>query len=192
MITLKYPVILASNSPRRKELLEKLDIPFTIKTVNLEEIIPVDITPRKAALYLAELKGDAHDHLARHHIVITADTIVIANNKVLGKPTSIHEAKNMLRALSNKTHEVITAVCIKSDNETHSFDVSTKVTFSVLTEAEINFYINSGNANDKAGAYGIQDWIGLIGISGIEGSYYNVMGFPVHELYKELKLHFLN
>lgn len=190
MMTLKYPVILASGSPRRKELLNKLGIPFTVQTVSLEEEIPKEISPREAALYLAELKGVAHDHLAKHHIVITADTVVIADNEVLGKPKSILEAKNMLQALSNKSHEVVTGVSIRADNETYSFDVVTKVTFGLLTTNEIDYYIKSGDAYDKAGAYGIQDWIGLIGISNIEGSYYNVMGFPIYELYAQLKLNF--
>ena len=190
MIALKYPIILASGSPRRKELLEKLDIPFTVQTVHLEEEIPNEISPRKTALYLANLKGNAHDHLAKHHIVITADTVVIANDKVLGKPSSIQEAKNMLQTLSNNSHEVITGVCIRANNEVHSFDVTTKVSFGKLSSGEIEYYINSGNANDKAGAYGIQDWIGLIGIPRIEGSYYNVMGFPIYELYAQLKLHY--
>lgn len=191
MIELKYPLILASGSPRRKELLEKLNIPFTVQTVAIEEVIPDEISPRETAIYLAELKGVAHDHLAKHHIVITADTIVIANNILLGKPNNNQEAKDMLQELSNSTHEVITGVCIRADNEAHVFDVSTKVTFGTLSTKEIAYYVNSGNANDKAGGYGIQDWIGLIGVSNIQGSYYNVMGFPVHELYKNLKKYFV-
>lgn len=190
MIKLKYPLILASNSPRRKELLNKLNIPFTVQTVYIDEHIAENITPRETAIYLAELKGVAHDHLAKHHIVITADTIVIANNKVLGKPNNNQEAKNMLQELSNSTHEVITGVCIRADNEVQAFDVSTKVTFGTLSIKEIVHYVDSGSANDKAGGYGIQDWIGLIGVSNIQGSYYNVMGFPVYELYAKLKTHY--
>lgn len=190
MIKLKYPIILASNSPRRKELLEKLEIPFTVQTIDIDEDVPDNIKPRESAIYLAQLKGVAHDKLAKHHIVITADTIVIANNKVLGKPNSIHEAAAMLQELSDDTHEVITGVCIKSNNDVHCFDVSTKVTFGSLLSEEIEHYTKSGSANDKAGAYGIQDWIGFIGISNIEGSYYNVMGLPVFEVYRHLKLHF--
>jgi nucleoside triphosphate pyrophosphatase len=191
MIKLKYPLILASNSPRRKELLNKLDIPFTVEAVNIDEHIPLNINPRETAIYLAELKGVAHDHLAKHHIVITADTIVIANNKVLGKPNDKQEAKDMLQELSNSTHEVITGVCIRANNEVQAFDVSTKVTFGTLSTNEIEHYVNSGSANDKAGGYGIQDWIGLIGVSNIQGSYYNVMGFPVFELYLNLKKYFI-
>lgn len=190
MIKLKYPVILASNSPRRKELLNKLNILFTVQTVDIDEHIPENINPRETAIYLAELKGDAHDHLAKHHIVITADTIVIANNRVLGKPNNKQEAKDMLQELSNSTHEVITGVCIRADNEAQAFDVSTKVTFGTLSTNEIAHYVDSGSANDKAGSYGVQDWIGLIGVSNIQGSYYNVMGFPVYELYAKLKTHY--
>lgn len=187
MLALKYPVILASGSPRRKELLQKLKIPFTVQTIDIEEHIPEEIKPRDTALYLAELKGVAHDHLARHHIVITADTIVLANDKVLGKPGSQQVAKAMLETLSNNTHEVITGVCIQLNNSTRSFDVTTQVTFGSLSADEIDYYVNSGRASDKAGAYGIQDWIGLMGVSSIQGSYYNVMGFPVYEVYAKLK-----
>lgn len=187
MIELKYPVILASGSPRRKELLEKLEIPFTIQTVDVEEEIPDEIEPIETAKFLAQLKGDAHDHFAKHHIVISADTVVLVNGKVLGKPENKEEAIIMLKTLSNSSHQVITGVCIRANNASHLFDVSTKVTFGNLSENEIDHYVNSGNANDKAGAYGIQDWIGLIGITRIEGSYYNVMGFPVYEVYEQLK-----
>ncbi len=190
MLTLKYPVILASNSPRRKELLEKLEIPFSVETVDFEEHTPDTISPRETARFLAEMKGNAHDHLAKNKIVITSDTVVIANGKVLGKPTTTKEANNMLQKLSDTTHEVITGVCLKANNELYSFDVSTKVCFGKLSSIEIEHYINSGSANDKAGGYGIQDWIGMIGVSKIEGSYYNVMGFPVYELYDQLKIHF--
>lgn len=190
MLDLKYPVILASNSPRRAELLHKMEVPFSIETVEVKENVPETVSARESAKYLAELKGDAHDHLAKNHIVITSDTVVIANNKVLGKPKSNREAKEMLEILSGNTHQVISAVCIKVNNEKHLFDVSTKVNFGKLTKNEIEHYILSGMANDKAGAYGIQDWIGLIGISAIEGSYYNVMGFPVYELYHKLKIHY--
>ncbi len=190
MIQLRYPLILASSSPRRQELLTKLEIPFKVQTVDVDEIVPEDIKPRDSALYLANLKGEAHDFLAKHHIVITADTIVIVNNTVLNKPASNTEAKTMLQQLANKTHEVITGVSIRANNEVYSFDVLTKVSVGGLTDTEIEFYIKTNNASDKAGAYGIQDWIGLIGVSSIEGSYYNVMGFPVYEIYNMLKLHF--
>ncbi|MCF6352745.1 MAG: Maf family nucleotide pyrophosphatase [Cyclobacteriaceae bacterium] len=191
MIQLQYPLILASASPRRQELLRKLNFPFTVQTVAVEEQIPNNIKPKDAALYLANLKGEAHDFLAKHHIVITADTIVILNEKILDKPTSANEAKSILAQLSDNTHEVITGVSIRANNEVHSFNVSTKVTFGALSKKEIAYYVNSGNANDKAGAYGIQDWIGLVGVSSIEGSYYNVMGLPTLEIYFCLKKHFI-
>ncbi len=190
MIQLRYPLILASSSPRRQELLTKLEMPFKVQTNEVDEIVPEDVKPRDSALYLANLKGEAYDFLAKHHIVITADTIVIADNNVLNKPDSNTEATNMLKQLANKTHEVITGVSIRANNEVYSFDVSTKVSFESLTDTEIGFYVRSNNARDKAGAYGIQDWIGLIGISTIEGSYYNVMGFPVFEIYAHLKKYF--
>lgn len=190
MIELIYPVILASASPRRQKLLAKLEIPFTIKTVNVEELIPESIEAKEAALYLANIKGEAHDFMAKHHIVITADTIVIINGKVLAKPVSATDAELMLKELSSNTHEVITGVSIRSNNEVYSFDVSTKVTFRSLSNAEIDHYVNSNLAYDKAGGYGIQDWIGLIGISSIEGSYYNVMGLPTLEVYSCLKNYF--
>ena len=190
MLQLKYPVILASNSPRRKELLEKLEIPFSVQTVNVEEEVPEGVAPRDTAKYLAELKGNAHDHLAKSNIIITSDTVVIFDNKVVGKPKDSQEAEEILFQLSGKTHEVITAVCLKANNEMHLFDVSTSVTFGPLSKKDIEYYVNTGSANDKAGAYGIQDWIGMIGVSSIEGSYYNVMGFPVYELFRMLKKYF--
>lgn len=190
MIELKYPLILASNSPRRKELLEKLELPFTIQTVAVDESIPSHVTPEEAAKYLAETKSTAHKHLADNAIVLTADTIVLLDNKILGKPSSHEEAYEMLGKLSGKTHKVITGVCIRLGSEIHSFDTTTEVTFEALSPEEINFYVASGNADDKAGAYGIQDWIGLAGIKSIEGSYYNVVGLPVHEVYTHLKTYF--
>ncbi len=190
MIRLKYPVILASSSPRRKELLEMLEIPFTVQTLEVEENIPDHISPKESALFLAKIKADAHQHLVKNQLIITADTVVVANNIVLGKPTNTQEASDMLITLSNSTHEVITGVIIRVNKEEYALNVSTKVTFSALTSNEINHYVQSDKANDKAGAYGIQDWIGLIGISSIEGSYYNVMGFPTFEVYECLKKHF--
>ncbi len=190
MIQLRYPVILASGSPRRKELLEMLEIPFTVKTVPVEESVPTDIAPIDAALYLAKQKADAHMHLAKDHILITADTTVIANNKELGKPTNAENAIQTLTTLSGQTHNVITGVVIRANEIEHAFSVATSVTFRNLAENEISHYVASGKANDKAGSYGIQDWIGLIGIERIEGSYYNVMGFPTLEVYQILKSNF--
>lgn len=190
MIQLTYPLILASNSPRRKELLEKINLPFTVKTVDVDEFIPESVPSREVAKYLAETKSEAHKHLDNENIVITADTVVLLDNKILNKPRTCEDAINMLQKLSSKTHEVITGVCIRHNNAANSFDVTTKVTFGKLTQDEIEYYVTSGSANDKAGAYGIQDWIGMIGIKAIEGCYYNVMGLPVHDLYNQLKIHF--
>ncbi len=190
MVQFKYPIILASGSPRRKELLEMLEIPFIVKIAPIEEHIPSNIAPKDAALYLANQKADAHMHLAKNHILITADTTVIANDKELGKPTTPEHAIEMLSALSGQTHEVITGVVIRANEREHAFSVTTSVTFRRLTSQEISHYVASGKANDKAGSYGIQDWIGLIGIERIEGSYYNVMGFPTLEVYQSLKVNF--
>ena len=189
-MNLKYPVILASNSPRRKELLEKLQIPFTVQTVNVIEAIPAHISATETALYLANLKSTAHAHLAKNNIVITSDTIVLYNNSILGKPTSDNQAFDILKTLSGKTHNVITGICLRVNNELHSFDVSTEVSFGTIQPNEIKHYVQSGLASDKAGAYGIQDWIGMIGVEKINGSYYNVMGLPVYELYLNLKKHY--
>lgn len=190
MIKLSYPLILASNSPRRKELLKKLNLPFTVKTVEVDEVIPANISPKEAAKFLAETKSKAHQHLATNTIVVTADTIVLLNNTILGKPSSSAEATSMLQQLSDKTHEVITGVCLRCNNEVIAFNATTRVTFEKLEHDDIKYYVNSGEANDKAGAYGIQDWIGMIGIKSIEGCYYNVVGLPVFELYTHLKTYF--
>jgi len=190
MINLKYPVVLASNSPRRKELLEKLEIPFTVQTVDVIETIPNHVSPLETALYLANLKSTAHAHLAINKIVITSDTIVLSNNKILGKPTSDLKAFEILESLAGKTHKVITAICLRVNNDLHSFDVSTEVSFGPISPKEIQHYIQSGRATDKAGAYGIQDWIGMIAVEKINGSYYNVMGLPVYELYLNLKKYY--
>lgn len=192
MIKLSYPLILASNSPRRKELLQMLKLPFTVNSVEVDEIIPTNIPLKEAAKFLAEIKSKAHQHLATNSIVVTADTIVLLNNTILGKPSSSAEATNMLQQLSDKTHEVITGVCLRCNNEVITFDIITKVTFEKLEQDEIEYYVSSGEANDKAGAYGIQDWIGMIGIKAIEGCYYNVVGLPVNELYNQLKKHFIH
>ncbi|MCB0497716.1 MAG: septum formation protein Maf [Cyclobacteriaceae bacterium] len=184
---LKYPLVLASGSPRRKELLEKLQLPFSVETVEVDETIPEHIKPSKAAIYLAKVKSEAHSHLAKNQIVITADTIVTLNGQSLGKPSSAEEAVKMLKKLSGRTHKVITGVCIRLQDQMDVFDVTTKVTFGELEENDIQTYVQSGNAFDKAGAYGIQEWIGLIGVKSIEGCYYNVMGLPVFELYNKLK-----
>lgn len=185
-----HPLLLASNSPRRKELLGKLQLPFTVQTIEVDETLPTAINPKGAALYLAKVKSKALAHVAHNQIVITTDTIVLSGSTILGKPDSNEDAFDMLKSLSGKTHVVITGVCLRSNDKILSFDTTTRVTFGKLDEAEIDFYIKSGNAMDKAGAYGIQDWIGMVGVKSITGCYYNVMGLPIFDLYKHLKASF--
>ncbi len=185
----KYKVILASNSPRRRELLSGLGIDYEVKVIsNIDESfsdtlqgeeIPVYISKVKARAYLSTMKDD--------EMVITADTIVYTNGKVLGKPASREDAIDMLKELSGHSHQVITGVCITTKDFQKSFASVTDVTFDSLNDEEIDYYIDKYKPYDKAGAYGIQEWIGYIGVSSIEGSYFNVMGLPVQKLYKELK-----
>ena len=180
-------IILGSQSPRRKELLAGLDLQFTTKVIpGLEETYPDTLKGEEIPVYLAEQKADAYT-LADNDLLITADTIVWLNGKVYGKPTDEEEAKNMLRALSGKTHEVITGVCLRTNQKNLSFASTTKVTFAQLTEDEIEYYIRKYRPMDKAGSYGVQEWIGYIGVEHIEGSYFNVMGLPIQRLYTALK-----
>lgn len=182
----KYKLILASASPRRKELLEGLDLDFGVMGINnVDESYPESLFPTEIASYIAERKADFIEP-EKNHIYITADTIVCLEGVVLNKPSDLNQAVNMLRLLSGKQHDVFTGVCLKSVNNKHSFTSGTKVWFSKLFSWEINYYINRYKPFDKAGAYGIQEWIGYAGIERIEGSYFNVMGLPVQRLYKEL------
>lgn len=182
-----YTIILASNSPRRQQLLKDLDINFSIKTKEVEEIYPDKLVKSEITDYLSELKAHPFkEELSEKDILITSDTIVWLKNKALGKPKNYDEAFIMLKALSNQTHQVITSICIYNKNFKRIINDSTTVHFKELTDSEIEYYINTYKPFDKAGAYGIQEWIGKIGILKIEGSYFNVMGFPVHKLYKEL------
>lgn len=183
----KYNIILASKSPRRHELIKSLDISFTIKTKEVEEIYPENLKHSEITDYLAELKATPFTtELNENGLLITSDTIVWLNNKALGKPKDYHEAFKMLKELSNTTHEVITSISLTSKNFQKTFNDVTTVTFKKLSNEEIDYYINTYKPFDKAGAYGIQEWIGKIGITKMNGSYFNVMGFPVHKLYKEL------
>jgi septum formation protein len=183
-----YDVVLASGSPRRKQLLQEMGIDFRIETRPVEEIIPDNYSPEDAALFLSKLKADAFDnsYFTSKTIIITADTIVALDNQTLGKPAGFDEAVMMLEQLSGKAHKVITGVTIRSAEKETGFIVSTKVYFKKLSMEEINFYVERFKPYDKAGAYGIQEWIGMIGITGIEGSYFNVVGLPVQKLYSEL------
>ena len=180
-------LILASGSPRRQELLKSLGVPFEIRIKEIDEVYPKHLKKSEISDYLAQLKSNAFvEELNPRDLLITSDTIVWYHNMALGKPKSKDDAFQMLQKLSGKTHEVITSVCIKSLQKEDIFNCITKVTFKELSSEEIQFYIDNYNPMDKAGAYGIQDWIGQIGITKIEGSYFNVMGFPIHKIYSQL------
>ncbi len=184
-----FNVILGSGSPRRKELLDELGVDFTTVNLRVKESYPEGLKDAEIALFLANLKAMAYPsaHLTDKTILITADTIVCLNDEVIGKPEDEVHAFEILRSLSGRTHSVITAVCLRNNSMKKLFHNETKVTFKILSDEEINYYIQRYKPFDKAGAYGIQEWIGLIGIEKIEGSYFNVMGLPVHQLYDELQ-----
>lgn len=183
----KYHFILASKSPRRQFLLKDLGLDFEIHTKEVNESFPTDLKAEQIPLYLCEKKANAFDEeLNNNTIVITADTIVWIENKVLNKPENLDDAVRMLKLLSGKMHEVFTGVCIKSKNKSKTFYACTKVYFKTLSDYEIEFYVNNFHPFDKAGAYGAQEWIGYIAVEKIEGSYFNVMGLPLKELYEEL------
>lgn len=187
----KLTLVLASKSPRRQALIAELGIPFEVRIKEVEENYPTDLDPRKVPEFLAQLKAKPlRATLADHEVLLTSDTVVISNNQVLGKPGNAKEAKNMLHSLSGKTHEVITGVSLLSVREEVLFSNCTKVTFAELDEREIDYYITQFKPFDKAGSYGIQEWIGYIGVQKIEGCYYNVMGLPLHEVYRTLKQRF--
>ena len=182
-----YELILGSGSPRRKELLKSLGFDFTLNPINADESFPTELKAQEIPLYLAEKKANAFPgKLNSKQLLITADTIVWCEGKVLNKPADFEEGKKMLLSLSNKMHEVFTAVCLKSANKQVCFYDTSKVYFKNLTTEEIEYYLNNYSPYDKAGGYGVQDWIGYIGIEKIEGSFYNVMGLPVKQLYQEL------
>lgn len=182
-----YKIILASKSPRRKQLLEELGIKFEVKTIDTDESYPVGLATNQIAEYLAIKKASPFEkNIDEQTMVITADTIVAIDDEILGKPANYNEAFTMLTNLSGKAHLVSTGVCISTKHKKKSFTSSTKVFFKTLTKAEIEHYIKQYQPFDKAGAYGIQEWIGYIAVERIEGSYFNVMGLPVQRLYEEL------
>ncbi|MBT3621724.1 MAG: septum formation protein Maf [Flavobacteriales bacterium] len=184
----KYNIILGSASPRRKELLTDIGLEFNIQTTDKEEDYPLKLKEQEIAEFLAKQKSEfLSENLLDTDLLITADTIVSFKNKLLNKPKDKAEAFSTLSKLSENTHKVITGVCIKTLQKDVVFSTTTMVTFRKLEEKEINHYINNHNPYDKAGAYGIQDWIGKIGIGNIEGSYSNVVGLPTSELYEQLK-----
>ena len=184
----KYQVILASNSPRRKELLAGLGITYEVRTLtDVDESYPETLQGADIPLYIAKEKADAYRSMMKpQELMITADTIVWLDGKVLGKPEDREDAMQMLREISGRTHEVFTGVCLTTTEWQRSFAAQTGVRFAVLSEEEIAYYVDNYQPMDKAGAYGVQEWIGFIGVENISGSYYNVMGLPVQRLYKEL------
>jgi len=183
----KHKIILGSASPRRQQLLKDAAFNFSVQPINADESFPANLQAEQIALYLCEKKADAFPNkLADDEILITADTIVWIDNIVLNKPGSEFEAKQMLHLLSGNVHRVFTGVCLTSNKNKISFTDETKVYFKNLTEEEILFYIKNYKPFDKAGSYGAQDWLGLIGVKKIEGSYFNVMGLPIHRVYEEL------
>ena len=183
-----YHIILASNSPRRRELLSGLGISYEVRTLpGIDESYPADLPVEQIAEYIAAEKAAAYQRqMASGELIITADTIVVVAGKVMGKPHDADDARRMLRKLSNCTHQVITGVCLTTVEKQRRFSVITDVTFKALTDAEIDYYITNYRPFDKAGAYGIQEWIGYIGVTGLHGSYFNVMGLPVQRIYMEL------
>lgn len=184
----QYEIILASKSPRRQQLLSDLGLRFTVQSMDVPEEFPEGLGMTEIPVYLAELKANAfRPQLQQNQLVITADTIVWLNGEVLGKPADYEDGFRMLKGLSGKKHEVITGVCLLSAEKKVSFYALTDVWFKSLTDEEIHYYLENYRPYDKAGAYGIQEWIGYVGINHIEGSFFNVMGLPVQSLYEHLK-----
>lgn len=183
-----YKIILVSHSPRRKHLLEQLGIEFSVGESAVEENYPATLRREEIPLFLSRLKArHCPTAMAGNSLIIAADTLVWSDNRPMGKPRNEEEARTMLRGLSGKEHHVITGVCVKTQCREITFSADTTVGFADLTDDEINYYIHHYRPMDKAGAYGIQEWIGMIGVRYINGSFYNVMGLPVHRLYNVLK-----
>ncbi|WP_315404717.1 Maf-like protein [Hoylesella saccharolytica] len=184
-----YQLILASASPRRKELLAGLNIPFEVRLIDeIDETYPSELPIDEVPLYISQKKAAAYKaNVSPQTIVLTADTVVVCNEQILGKPINEADARRMLQMLSGKTHRVITGVTLLVEGNSKSFSVATDVTFKPLSAAEIDYYIRTFKPFDKAGAYGIQEWIGYIGVTAINGSYFNVMGLPVQRIYEELR-----
>ena len=186
---MKYNIILASNSPRRKELLAGLDVQFEVRIIpGIDESYPETLPTMDIAEYIAQKKAKAYrETMADDELIITADTIVVLDDKVLGKPKDAEEARCMLHALSGKTHQVVTGVVLTTKELQKHFSVVSNVTFKTLSDNEIDYYVDTYKPMDKAGAYGIQEWIGYVGVTRLEGSYFNVMGLPVQRIYEAMK-----
>lgn len=185
-----YKILLASKSPRRRELLQMLRIPFKVISLGgIDESFPETVPPVEVPQFVSAKKADAYNDLIKDdELIITADTMVICEDRILGKPKDVEDAISMLRFLSGKTHQVATGVTISTKDRRTSFTTITDVSFANISEGEARFYVENFMPLDKAGAYGIQEWIGAIAVSAINGSFYNVMGLPVQRLYQELKL----
>ncbi|MEL6535263.1 MAG: Maf family protein [Bacteroidota bacterium] len=187
MKTLPFHLILASKSPRRQQLLAELGVEFSVRVLDVPEDYPEDLPKGEIARYLAERKARAHQpQLAANEVIITSDTTVILDNQLLEKAADAQEARAMLETLSGRTHQVTTGVCLASSDRLESFDDTTEVTFKTLAAEEIDYYIRTCQPFDKAGAYGIQEWIGMIGVEKMVGSYFTVMGLPTHRVFTAL------
>lgn len=186
----KFHILLGSKSPRRRELLHMLRIPFTVVNITgVDESYPENMESHEIPLFLSGIKADAYiKHLHENEMIITADTLVILDDKILGKPKTYEGAIEMLKMLSGKTHQVVTGVTIATLDKRTQFSTTSSVKFAELTEEEIKYYVDNFRPFDKAGAYGIQEWIGGVAVEKIDGSFYNVMGLPVHRLFKELNV----
>ena len=188
-MVIPHKIILASNSPRRKELLAGLDVQFEVRVLKgIDESYPATLPTAEIAEYIAQKKASAYrETIAADELVITADTIVVLGDEVLGKPKDAADARRMLRELSGQTHQVITGVVLTTKERQEHFSVVSNVTFKELTDDEIDYYVETYKPMDKAGAYGIQEWIGYVGVTRLEGSYFNVMGLPVQRIYEALR-----
>lgn len=191
MLQLNKPLILASNSPRRQQLLRDAGFEFTVKVKDTNEDFPKIMPAQEVPAFLARKKAEAFRQELENEIVLTADTIVVVDNEILNKPKDELEASQMLRKLSGRQHQVITGVCLMTQEVTETFIDIAEVFFRDLTDFEINYYIKTCRPFDKAGAYGVQDFIGMVGIPRMEGSYFTVMGLPVHKVYEALSKYFL-
>lgn len=184
---IQRPLILASSSPRRQYLMKEAGFEFTVEKPDVEEDFPSEMPVDQVAKYLASKKAEFFRPQIHNEIIVTADTVVILENKIMNKPADRKQAIEMLTELSGKTHLVMTGVCILSKEKEESFDDTTEVTFQSLTQKEVEYYVDNYKPFDKAGAYGAQDWIGMVAIQKITGSYFNVMGLPIHKVYQHLK-----